>query len=196
MADAGQNVPSAREVVGVFSDADALEAAAAELLGSGFERARISLLAGEKAIVEKLGHKYERVNELEDNLDIPRVVYRPKESFDAGKSALLGGLASIGAVAAAGAIFASGGALAVTLGSGLIGAEVGGFLGGVLGDLITEHHAKYLQEQLDHGGLLLWVRTADDLEENAAKQILSRHSGRDVHAHAIAIATEDAASRS
>jgi hypothetical protein len=183
-------VRPAREVVGVFSDADALETAANELLASGFARARISLLAGEKAIVEKLGHKYEKVEELEDNLEIPRAVYRSKESLDAGKSALLGSLASIGAVAAAGAIFASGGALAVTLGSGLIGAEVGGFIGGILGELVEDHHAKYLQEQLDHGGLLLWVRTTDDSEEGAAKQILSRHSGRDVHAQAIPIAEE------
>jgi hypothetical protein len=187
-----EEVRPAREVVGVFNDADALETAANELLASGFERARISLLAGESAIVEKLGHKYEKVEELEDNLEIPRTVYRSKESFDAGKSALLGSLASIGAVAAAGAIFASGGALAVTLGSGLIGAEVGGFLGGVLNDFVEEHHAKYLQEQLDHGGLLLWVRTMDGPEENTAKQILSRHSGRDVHAHAIPVPAEDA----
>ena len=187
-----EEVRPAREVVGVFSDADALETAANELLASGFERARISLLAGENAIVEKLGHKYEKVEELEDNLEIPRTIYRSKESFDAGKSALLGSLASIGAVAAAGAIFASGGALAVTLGSGLIGAEVGGFIGGVLGELVEQHHAKYLQEQLDRGGLLLWVRTVDGAEENTAKQILSRHSGRDVHAHAIPIAAEDA----
>jgi len=85
----------------------ALETAANELLASGFERARISLLAAESAIVEKLGHRYEKVQELEDNLEIPRAVYRSKESFDAGKSVLLGSLASIGAVAAAGAIFAS-----------------------------------------------------------------------------------------
>ncbi len=187
-----EEVRPAREVVGVFGDADALETAANELLSAGFERARISLLAGESAIVEKLGHKYEKVEELEDNLEIPRTVYRSKETFDVSKSALLGSLASIGAVAAAGAIFASGGALAVTLGSGLIGAEVGGFIGGVLGELVEEHHAKYLQEQLDHGGLLLWVRTVDGAEENTAKQILSRHSGRDVHAHAIPVATEDA----
>jgi hypothetical protein len=185
----------AREVVGVFSDAGALETAANELLASGFDRARISLLAGENAIVEKLGHKYEKVEELEDNLEIPRTVYRSKESFDVTKSALLGSLASIGAVAAAGAIFASGGILAATLGSGLLGAEVGGFVGGILGELLENHHAKYLQEQLDRGGLLLWVRTADDPEENTAKEILSRHSGRDVHAHAIPIAAEEATSR-
>jgi hypothetical protein len=190
MAQEDRKISQAREVVGVFSDADALETAASELLASGFERTRISLLAGENAIVKKLGHKYEKVEELEDNLEVPRTVYRSKETFDLAKGALLGSLVSIGAVAAAGAIFASGGALAVTLGSGLLGAEVGGFISGVLGELIEGHHAKYLQEQLGHGGLLLWVRTTDDSEENCAKQILSQHSGRDVHAHAVPIAAE------
>jgi hypothetical protein len=185
MANEDQNVRPAREVVGVFSDADALEAAASELLASGFEHAQLSLLAGEKAIVEKLGHKYEKVEELEDNTDIPRTAYRSKESFDVAKGVLLGSFVSVGTVAVAGAIFASGGVLAVTLGSGLIGAEVGGFVGGMLGEFVENHHAEYLQEQLGHGGLLLWVRTMGDPEENAAKQILSQHSGRDVHAHAI-----------
>ncbi|MGA8169256.1 MAG: hypothetical protein WB816_00225 [Methylocystis sp.] len=195
MTSEDQKTRPAREVVGVFGDSDALEAAAAELLGAGFDRDRISLLASENAIAEKLGHKYERVEELEDDLDIPRTVYRSKETFDTAKTALLGGLVSIGAVAAAGAIFASGGPLVVTLGSGLIGAEIGGFLGGVLGELVENHHADYLREQLGHGGLLLWVRTADDAEETSAKRILSRHSGRDVHAHALAAAAEVAISR-
>ena len=190
MANEDKKVRPTREVIGVFSAADALEAATAELLASGFERARISLLAGENAIVEKLGHKYEKVEELEDNPEIPRIAYRSKESFDAAKGALLGGLVSIGAVAAAGAIFASGGALAATLGSGVIGAEVGGFIGGVVSDFVDDHHANYLRMQLDHGGLLLFVQTTNDAEENTAEQILSRHSGRDVHAHAIPTAAD------
>jgi hypothetical protein len=190
MADEDQQVRPAREVVGVFSDADALEAAASELLASSFERAQISLLASENAIVEKLGHRYEKVEELEDDFEIPRTVYRSKESVDVAKGALMGSLASIGAFAAAGAIFASGGALAVTLGSGLLGAEVGGFIAGILGEFIDDHHAQHLQEQLDHGGLLLWVRTTDEAEENAAKQILSQHSGRDVHSHVLPAAAD------
>jgi hypothetical protein len=174
-----------REAVGVFSSAEALDAATAELLASGFPRERLTLLAGERAIAEKLGHKYERVEELEDDAAAPRISYRSRDSVHAATGAALGALASIGAVAVGGAIFASGGALAVTFGVGLIGAEVGGFLGGVLGDFIERQHADYLQEQIDHGGLLLWVSTLDDAEEKAAKEILLRHSGRDVHAHDI-----------
>ena len=40
-----------------------------------------------------------------------------------------------------------------------------------------------LQEQLDRGGLLLWVHTRDAAHEERATEILRRHSGRDVHVH-------------
>ncbi len=174
---------SAREVVGVFADSISLDAATSDLLASRFEEGQISLLAGEKTIIEKLGHKYERIEELEDDPKAPRILYR---AFDAKKTVILGSLAAIGAVATAGAIFAGGAALAATLGGGVIGAEAGAFLGGVLGDFVDDRHAAYLKNQLDHGGLLLFVRTRDSAEENAAKEILTKHSGRDVHAHALA----------
>ena len=92
---------------------------------------------------------------------------------------------TVGATVAAGAALASGGALAMLLVSGLIGAEFGGLIGGVLGEFMEERHAKYLQEQLDHGGLLLWVRTRNDTLEETAKRIIAKHSGRDVHAHDV-----------
>jgi len=178
---------SAREVVGVFSDADALDAATADLQALGFDRTSLTMLASERAVLEKLGHHYEKVEELEDDPDVPHVAFRSRNSVGAEKNVALGALVSIGAVAAAGAIFAAGGALAATLGTGVIGAEVGVFLGGVLGDFIDAHHAHYLQQQLDHGGLLLFVRAANAEEERIAKDALERHSGRDVHAHELPV---------
>jgi hypothetical protein len=50
---------------------------------------------------------------------------------------------------------------------------------------IGDNHAQYLQEQLDHGGMLLWVRTWDSEKEKNALEILQKHSGRDVHLHAL-----------
>ena len=178
-----EKLSSAREVVGVFADAQALDDATNDLLAARFGEAQISLLAGEKAIVEKLGHKYGRVEELEDDPKAPRILYR---AFDTKKTVILGSLAAIGGLATAGAIFAGGAALAAALGGGVIGAEAGAFLGGVLGDFVDDRHAAYLKNQLDHGGLLLFVRTRDAAEESAAKDILTKHSGRDVHAHVLA----------
>ncbi len=54
-----------REVVGVFGDAATLQEAIDELLASGFDQSEISLLASEQAVVEKLGHKYEKVQDIE-----------------------------------------------------------------------------------------------------------------------------------
>jgi hypothetical protein len=59
----------------------------------------------------------------------------------------------------------------------------GGLVGTWLAKLLGDQRARRLQEQLDHGGLLLWVRTWDADEESRAVQILKRHSGREVHVH-------------
>ena len=177
-----------REVVGVFSDGYALDAAIEDLLNSGFDLGDISLLAGEKAVVAKLGHKYQKVEDVEDEGKAPRVAYVPKEARGTKKGALVGALVYVGAAAAAGAVLASGGALAMLLVSGVVGAEVGGLIGAVLGEFMDERHAKYLQEQLDHGGLLLWVRTPSSTLEDKAIQILTKHSGRNVHAHDMPVA--------
>ena len=49
-----------REAVGVFRDPASLQEAIDELLSSGFDRAEVSLLAGEHAVEEKLGHRYRK----------------------------------------------------------------------------------------------------------------------------------------
>jgi hypothetical protein len=64
-----------------------------------------------------------------------------------------------------------------------LGGGAGGLVGTWFAKLLGDQRAQRLQEQLDHGGLLLWVRTWDVAEENRAVQILERHSGRDVHVH-------------
>jgi len=177
-----------REVVGVFADGYALESAVNDLLNSGFDLGDIHLLAGEKTVAAKLGHKYEKVEDVEDDGKAPRVAYAPKESRGVKNGALVGALVYVGATMAAGAALASGGALAMLLVSGVVGAEVGGLIGVVLGEFLEERHAKYIQEQLDHGGLLLWVRTRNSALEEKAKHILAQHSGRDVHAHDMPVA--------
>jgi hypothetical protein len=79
----------------------------------------------------------------------------------------------------------AGGGLAAIAAAGAVGAGAGGLIGSVLAKWIGDHHAQYLQEQLDHGGLLLWARTWDAEDEKRAVEILSKHSGRDVHVHTV-----------
>ena len=164
-----------REAVGVFASADTLQAAIDDLLTSGFDRAELSLLAGEDTVVAKLGHHYRKVAELEDDPTAARVCYVSPES--------IGGLLYAGAVAATGAILVSGGSLAAAVIGAAAAGGAGGLAGTVLARLVGDHQAGRLQEQLDHGGLLLWVRTWNAADEARAVGILKRHSGRDVHLH-------------
>lgn len=185
MSEGDKKDQSLREVVAVFSEANALESAVDELLSFGFDKSQVTLLASEDAIMKKLGHKYRKVEELEDNPTAPRARYISTEALGAAKGGLIGGLLAVGGLGAAGLVLASGGALALAMVSAALGAEFGGLIGAIFGEFIEDHHAKYYQDQLRHGGLLLWVRTSDEAQESAAKEILSRHSGRDVHAHTI-----------
>lgn len=174
-----------REAVGVFKAADALEDAITDLMSSGFDRAEISLLAAEQTVEEKLGHKYRKVTELQDETAVPRTCYVSTESIGDAEGAIIGAFLYVGAVATAGAIVASGGALAAVIAGTVAGGGAAILIGSVLAKLVGDHHAHYFAEQLEHGGLLLWVQTRDAEHEKRAVEILRKHSGLDVHVHAL-----------
>ncbi len=172
-----------RETVGVFHDEASLQNAVDEMLISGFDRSSLSLLASQHAVEEKLGHKYDKVDELEDDLSIPRTVYISKDSRVEAETAVVSGLAYVGALGTVGVIVASGGTIGVAVLGTAVAAGVGGLIGGVLAKFMDQHHAKHLQEQLDRGGLLFWVATHGKDQEDKARAILERCRAGHVHAH-------------
>lgn len=180
-----QDTGDVREAVGVFDTADGLQEAIDELQSSGFDRADLSLMTSEHVVEEKLGHKYQKVTELEDDAQAPRTFYIAPESIGEAQGALVGGLFYIGAIGAAGLIFASGGTMAAAIAAAAAAGGAGGVIGALLGKMVGDHHARHIQEQLDRGGLLLWVRTWDADHEARAVDILKKHSGRDVHVHGL-----------
>ena len=174
-----------REAVGVFQTPNTLQDAIDELMSSGFDRAQLSLLASEQAVDAKLGHHYEKCKELEDDPTVPRTAYVSTESVGDAEGGLVGVLMYVGATAAAGAVVATGGTLAAVIGSAAVAGGAGGLIGSALARWLGDQHAHHLQEQLDHGGLLLWVRTWNAADEKRATAILAKHSGRDVHVHTL-----------
>jgi hypothetical protein len=172
------------EVVGVFRKGDDLEAAIDALLSSGFDRAQLSLLAGERAIQDKLEHRYGRVAELADDPAAPRAAYVSAAAIGDAKGALIGGLTYVGATAAIGAVVMSGGALAATLMAAMVAGGTGTLLGSILARLVGRHHAEYLHRQIERGGLLLWVRAWEPADEPLAIRILRKYGGDGVHSHA------------
>ncbi len=172
-----------REAVAVFDGAEDLQGAIDELLSDGFDRAELSLLASESAVIEKLGHKYRKSSTLADDFAAPRVAYVSTEAIGGAEGGLVGGLVYVGSLATAGAIVASGGTIAAVAAAAALGGGVGGIVGSILAKWVGARHAAYLQSQIDRGGLLLWVRTWDAEDERKAVAILSKHSGRNVHIH-------------
>jgi hypothetical protein len=177
-----QKQETVTEAVGVFHDVSALDAAVEELREVGFQKGDISLLASEEAVEQKLGHRYARVEELEDDPNAPRRVYRTRESLGESEDLLVGSLTYLPAVLAAGTVVASAGVVAAAI----TGVAVGGaLLGTALGHWMDKNHAEWLQEQLDRGGLLLWVRTPTSEHEQKALTVLQKHSAHDVHLHKL-----------
>lgn len=172
-----------REAVAIFHEPDDLEAAIDDLLSSGFDRAELSLLAGEHVVEAKLGHRYRKAQMLADEAAIPRTAYVSTEAIGGAEGGLIGGLLYVGATMAAGAVVASGGTLALAIAAAAVAGSTGGLIGSLLANFVGYHHAHYLQEQIEHGGLLLWVRTWDDGDEAKAVAILGKHAGENVHVH-------------
>jgi hypothetical protein len=181
-AETAGNKDTATEAVAVFHDVSALDRAVEDLRKAGFERGDISLLASEDAVEKKLGHRYERVEELEDDPQAPRVAYRTRDSVGDRKVVIMDSLTYLPTVLAAGTVVASTGIVAAAVtGTAIAGALIGTVLTRWLG----EQHAQQLAEQLDHGGLLLWVRTRSKEQEETALRILRDHGGADVHLHQL-----------
>lgn len=171
-----------REAVAVFDDVSSLEGAVDDLHAAGFAQADISLLAAQDAVARKLGHMYTRVEELEDDPRAPRTAFVSEKNLGERESRLVGSLTVLPTVIAAGTVVASAGAVAAAIvGTALAGAA----LGTVLTHWMDQRHADRLQEQLDRGGILLWVRAKDDAAERQAMAILTRYSAHDVHIHEL-----------
>ena len=182
---------SVREAVGVFHSEESLQNAVDELMLHGFDRAALSLVAGKHAVEQKLGHAYEKIDELEDDLDVPRIAYSRGDSRVEAEAVAAGGLAYVGAVTAAGAIVASGGALGFAILAAATASGAGGLFGVLIAQLMNQHHARYLEDQLEKGGLLLWVSTPGADRENLASQILTRNGADHVHVHDLPVPDPD-----
>lgn len=176
-----------REAVTAFDDPAQFEAAVDELLNTGFDRAELSLIARDETVAEKLGHLYRRVEDVEDDPNVPRKAFVSEESVAEGEGALVGMLMYIPAVIAGGAAVASGGPLVAALGTAGLAASAGGVVGAMLAEWLGEDHAAYIRKQLDRGGLLLWVNLRDPEHETIATRILKKHSKQPVHVHALPV---------
>jgi hypothetical protein len=165
-----------REVVAVFDDTDALDNAVYALETRGFDRAAFSLLASEASVSERLGHRYRRVRDTEDDPEVPRNAFFSRVSRLEAEYMPAPALAAVGALVLGGT-----GAILPAV----IAAGGGALIGATLGRLMHQRHAVRVREQLERGGLLLWVSIRNAHEEETALEVLHMYSAHDVHTHEI-----------
>ena len=173
-----------REAVGIFFDTKKLEETIAELKSSGFESDELGLLAGEHTVRENLGYIYAEVNKNETSPSAPNTAFVAKESKGDIPHAMFGSLYLVGTALAGGAVVASAGILGGAVAVAVATTAVFGGVGAVLAGIIHESDAEYLEEQVDEGHLLLFIRTRDTEHENLALKILSKHAAFDPRIHA------------
>jgi hypothetical protein len=177
---------SIREAVGVFFDADKLREAAEALLAAGFTREDLGLLAAESSILEHLGDVYTRAGPSDGDGDGgPRTAFVRKRSVGDALHAWLGSLFFAGATTAAGAAVVSTTVFGGALLTAATGAAAIGAVGAALALIIHESDADYLEQQLDEGHLLLFVRTRNPEQEDKAVRTLSEHAGFDARIHEV-----------
>lgn len=173
------------EAVGFFHTAEDLQAAIDDLLTQGFNRMDLSILASERAIEDKLHEAYVPARNLEDRVEVPTTAFVSTESIGDAMGAVIGVLVYVPALIGAGAVVASGGAMAAAVTAALIAGGVGGSLGTVMAAMIGKHHSDEIEKHLMAGGLLLWVRTRDEIHEERALGILKGHNADGVHLHTL-----------
>lgn len=171
------------EAVGVFDSFEALQQAYYDLTMVGFSRHDISLLGSESALREKLGDRFWHSKDLEDDPTAPRASFVSEEAIGELEGAIAGGFFFLGSYIAMFALLTPVSTLAASAAAIAIGGSPAAVVGALLARRVGRHHKDYYANQIEHGGILLWVRVSDKERENLAIKILEGHSGRDVHVH-------------
>lgn len=162
------------EAAGSFLNSDAYYDAIDELISSGFDFADMGLLACACTVREFLGDYYVEPDAYVGAPGMPRVVFVPDRSMGDTVHTQLGDLFFTGATRASGAIVSS-------------AAVLGGMLVSGVDDLdshsipslnIHPGDSGEIENQVDAGRLLLFVRALDASEKDSAIGILSGNGGR------------------
>lgn len=172
-----------REVVGLFTNMEDLQDAIRDLEGTAFPRQDISVMGHGRDLEKVFGSRTVNPEMAMDNAATPRQAPSRPEEKTIGTAAMIGGSAYIGAMAAA--LAAGAVTFPALVGAAAIGGLGGGSIGAFLTRLMGDRYNRHIEEQIEKGGLLLWVRTPDIEKEEAAKQVMVSRGGYDVHVHAV-----------
>jgi outer membrane lipoprotein SlyB len=171
------------EAVGVFDTPAALQAALYDLRSVGFSRLDISVLGSHEALEKQFGTTFWHTTDLADDPDTPRAAFVSEEAIGELQGAIVGGFLFIGSAIAMTALLTPASTIAASIAAIAVGGSPAAVIGALFARRVGKHHSTHYAEQIEHGGILLWVRVRDKAHEALAVKILTGHSGRNVHVH-------------
>jgi hypothetical protein len=174
-----------REASAVFDGAAALQSAVDDLLEAGLPRACLSVLGSDEAIRAKFGGKIPDAHDLAENPDTPRGNFVSSDAHAEGIAALAGIPVYVGGAGAAAIAALEGATIVATAGAALGVGLAAGALGRYLARRMEKRHAHEIDEHLQHGGLVLWVRVDDEVQEAKALKALRENGAKDIHLHTV-----------
>lgn len=155
---------------GIYDTRAAAEQGVQALMDGGIPKERISLLVAGK-------HRDRHF----ENVDVENVSERSKTGEGAAIGglfgAILGGFAAIASLAIPGGILVAG-PIAAAIGGGAAGLAGGSLLGALVGAGIPEPEARYYEQELGRGGILVSVEAENDRSAGLARSILDRTGAR------------------
>jgi len=173
-----------REIVAVFTSPEQLEGAINDLASSGWDRADMSLLAQEHVFSGDVSTLVRDTRRTADDPDAPRGSIVSDSDVRQGRTLATSLAGTIAAFLASGAtILTGGGALAAIAGAAVAGGGAG-LLVNAMGRKAKGSREEFLHEQVERGGIVLWVALRDGSREAVARDILTRRGATDIHVHA------------
>lgn len=170
-----------QEVVGAFDSAEALEDAISAFASAGWDRAEMSLLAQEHVLASNPIR--DSSTEIADDPAPARMQVISDTDVRQARTLAASLAGVVGAFIASGAVMMTGGAgLAAIAGAAGVGGGAAAAVEGV-GQFLAGSRAAFIDEQMRHGGVLLWVLLHDAREERTAREIMTSHGAVATHVH-------------
>lgn len=150
-----------REVVGLFDRREAFDRAVADLLAGGFAREDLSVLAS--------------------HTSLEAAEHNPPRARDDAMTALVGELNYAFPLTTAGLLAFVGGPITAAV-AAVVAAGIGGIaIKDYLDELTSHPDTDDFARALEAGGVILWVRVADEAAEARAAAVLEAEGGANVH---------------
>lgn len=151
-------------IAGVLPSEAALQSVIDTLETEGFDRSQFGVLATKESLAGGAS-----AAALAATPRTPTEADDYPESEGAVAGGLIGGLTYLGAMAAAGAVILTGGGLGLAL-AAIVGAGgVGGLTGALVAHGFQADHAKFIEDQVALGGLVLWIQPRDAAQAGTAR---------------------------